>query len=92
MEGATHKQVVDLIKSGGDTLTLTVISVTQQVGIDKRTVFLMECLSFFGISSIIFISHYYFIQNGIIQGIDKMIEAGKIITFEKKKWLSAVTF
>lgn len=31
MEGATHKQVVDLIKSGGDVLTLTVISVTQQV-------------------------------------------------------------
>lgn len=31
VEGATHKQVVDLIKSGGDTLTLTVISVTQQV-------------------------------------------------------------
>uniref|UniRef100_A0A8D8NP71 Sorting nexin-27 n=4 Tax=Culex pipiens TaxID=7175 RepID=A0A8D8NP71_CULPI len=30
VEGATHKQVVDLIKSGGDTLTLTVISVTQQ--------------------------------------------------------------
>lgn len=30
MEGATHKQVVDLIKSGGDCLTLTVISVTQQ--------------------------------------------------------------
>lgn len=30
VEGATHKQVVDLIKSGGDRLTLTVISVTQQ--------------------------------------------------------------
>ncbi|XP_066994479.1 sorting nexin-27 isoform X1 [Anabrus simplex] len=30
VEGATHKQVVDLIKSGGDVLTLTVISVTQQ--------------------------------------------------------------
>lgn len=30
VEGATHKQVVDLIKSGGDCLTLTVISVTQQ--------------------------------------------------------------
>ncbi|XP_045514022.1 sorting nexin-27 isoform X2 [Pieris brassicae] len=28
VEGATHKQVVDLIKSGGDCLTLTVISVT----------------------------------------------------------------
>jgi len=28
VEGATHKQVVDLIKSGGDQLTLTVISVT----------------------------------------------------------------
>lgn len=28
VEGATHKQVVDLIKSGGDSLTLTVISVT----------------------------------------------------------------
>lgn len=33
VEGATHKQVVDLIKSGGDVLTLTVISVTQQVRI-----------------------------------------------------------
>lgn len=31
VEGATHKQVVDLIKSGGDCLTLTVISVTPQV-------------------------------------------------------------
>lgn len=30
VEGATHKQVVDLIKSGGDKLTLTVISVTPQ--------------------------------------------------------------
>ncbi|CAG9857240.1 unnamed protein product [Phyllotreta striolata] len=30
VEGATHKQVVDLIKSGGDVLTLTLISVTQQ--------------------------------------------------------------
>ncbi|XP_077514311.1 sorting nexin 27 [Amblyomma americanum] len=30
VEGATHKQVVDLIKSGGDKLTLTVISVTAQ--------------------------------------------------------------
>ncbi|KAL5277737.1 SNX27 family protein [Megaselia abdita] len=30
VEGATHKQVVDLIKSGGDCLSLTVISVTQQ--------------------------------------------------------------
>lgn len=30
VEGATHKQVVDLIKSGGDVLTLTVISVTAQ--------------------------------------------------------------
>jgi len=28
VEGATHKQVVDLIKSGGDSLTLTVISVS----------------------------------------------------------------
>ncbi|RWS23388.1 Sorting nexin-27-like protein [Leptotrombidium deliense] len=28
VEGSTHKQVVDLIKSGGDKLTLTVISVT----------------------------------------------------------------
>lgn len=28
VEGATHRQVVDLIKSGGDCLTLTVISVT----------------------------------------------------------------
>lgn len=31
VEGSTHKQVVDLIKSGGDVLTLTVISVTPQV-------------------------------------------------------------
>lgn len=30
VEGSTHKQVVDLIKSGGDVLTLTVISVTPQ--------------------------------------------------------------
>ncbi|CAG0903124.1 unnamed protein product [Darwinula stevensoni] len=30
VEGATHKQVVDLIKAGGDVLTLTVISVSQQ--------------------------------------------------------------
>lgn len=30
VEGSTHKQVVDLIKSGGDCLTLTVISVTAQ--------------------------------------------------------------
>lgn len=30
VEGATHKQVVDLIKSGGDVLTLTVISVTPE--------------------------------------------------------------
>ncbi|XP_066902630.1 sorting nexin-27 [Halyomorpha halys] len=30
VEGATHKQVVDLIKSGGDILSLTVISVTPQ--------------------------------------------------------------
>lgn len=29
MEGATHRQVVELIKSCGDTLTLTVISVTE---------------------------------------------------------------
>ena len=28
VEGATHKQVVDQIKSCGDSLTLTVISVT----------------------------------------------------------------
>lgn len=28
MEGATHKQVVDLIKHGGDKLTITVISVS----------------------------------------------------------------
>ena len=31
VEGSTHKQVVDLIKSGGDKLTLTVISVPDQV-------------------------------------------------------------
>ncbi|XP_074651236.1 sorting nexin-27-like isoform X2 [Tubulanus polymorphus] len=31
VEGATHKQVVDLIKSGGDALTLTVISVPRQI-------------------------------------------------------------
>ena len=30
VEGATHKQVVDLIKSCGDSLTLTVISVTPE--------------------------------------------------------------
>ncbi|TRY67128.1 hypothetical protein TCAL_09235 [Tigriopus californicus] len=30
VEGATHRQVVELIKSCGDTLTLTVISVTQE--------------------------------------------------------------
>jgi sorting nexin-27 len=30
VEGSTHKQVVDLIKSCGDTLTLTVISVTAE--------------------------------------------------------------
>ncbi|XP_060525618.1 sorting nexin-27 isoform X2 [Cylas formicarius] len=30
VEGATHKQVVDLIKSGGDVLKLTVISVSPQ--------------------------------------------------------------
>ena len=30
VEGATHKQVVELIKSCGDTLTLTVISVTAE--------------------------------------------------------------
>lgn len=29
MEGATHKHVVDLIKKGGDKLTLVVISVSQ---------------------------------------------------------------
>lgn len=36
VEGATHKQVVDLIKSGGDCLTLTVISVTQQVSLRRN--------------------------------------------------------
>lgn len=30
MEGATHKHVVNLIKKGGDKLTLVVISVSQQ--------------------------------------------------------------
>ncbi len=30
VEGATHKQVVDLIKSCGDSLTLTVISVSPE--------------------------------------------------------------
>ncbi|XP_041370157.1 sorting nexin-27-like [Gigantopelta aegis] len=30
VEGATHKQVVDCIRSGGDTLTLTVISVMEK--------------------------------------------------------------
>lgn len=39
VEGATHKQVVDLIKSGGDCLTLTVISVSAQVS--KLFFFLM---------------------------------------------------
>jgi hypothetical protein len=38
VEGATHKQVVDLIKSGGDVLTLTVISVTQQVSSQRLCV------------------------------------------------------
>lgn len=36
VEGATHKQVVDLIKSGGDCLTLTVISVTAQVSFRRK--------------------------------------------------------
>lgn len=36
VEGSTHKQVVDLIKSGGDCLSLTVISVTAQVREYKR--------------------------------------------------------
>ncbi len=31
VEGSTHKQVVDLIKSGGDVLLLTVISVSSKV-------------------------------------------------------------
>lgn len=31
VEGSTHKQVVDLIKSGGDVLKLVVLSVTSQV-------------------------------------------------------------
>ncbi|ELU05983.1 hypothetical protein CAPTEDRAFT_130010 [Capitella teleta] len=31
VEGSTHKQVVDLIRSGGDSLTLTVVSVPRQV-------------------------------------------------------------
>ncbi|KAL8583666.1 hypothetical protein ACOMHN_037389 [Nucella lapillus] len=31
VEGSTHKQVVDYIRSGGDTLTLTVISVPDQM-------------------------------------------------------------
>ena len=30
VEGCTHKQVVDLIKSCGDSLTLTVVSVTPE--------------------------------------------------------------
>ena len=33
VEGSTHKQVVDLIKSGGDVLLLTVISVSTKVSI-----------------------------------------------------------
>lgn len=33
VEGATHKQVVELIKSGGDVLSLTVISVSPEVSI-----------------------------------------------------------
>lgn len=46
VEGATHKQVVDLIKSGGDVLTLTVISVTQQVGFETNEIelFKQNCL------------------------------------------------
>ena len=39
VEGATHKQVVDLIKSGGDSLTLTVISVSRQVGSHRKSLF-----------------------------------------------------
>lgn len=39
VEGSTHKQVVDLIKSGGDVLTLTVISVTPQVRVSFLTTF-----------------------------------------------------
>ena len=35
VEGATHKQVVEHIKSGGDSLTLTVISVSAQVRPDS---------------------------------------------------------
>lgn len=31
VEGSTHKKVVDLIKSGGNNLTLTVLSVTAKV-------------------------------------------------------------
>lgn len=30
VEGFTHRQVVDLIRAGGDTLTLTIISVSQE--------------------------------------------------------------
>lgn len=40
VEGATHKQVVDLIKSGGDKLTLTVISVTAKVSEIEKVKFL----------------------------------------------------
>lgn len=50
VEGATHKQVVDLIKSGGDVLTLTVISVTQQVSIEpyiNRSNISFKILKFF---------------------------------------------
>ena len=36
VEGATHKQVVEHIKSGGDSLTLTVISVSAQVRPSSR--------------------------------------------------------
>nr|CAG4643201.1 EOG090X05ZS [Ilyocryptus agilis] len=35
VEGSTHKQVVDLIKSGGDVLLLTVISVSPKNGLQK---------------------------------------------------------
>lgn len=45
VEGATHKQVVDLIKSGGDRLTLTVISVTQQVSKDESPIKLSHSLT-----------------------------------------------
>lgn len=44
VEGSTHKQVVDLIKCGGDVLHLTVISVSSKVSLSViyRHVFILQ--------------------------------------------------